>query len=268
MNKGKYPGRKTLNRLLVLMAIMITFSMAGTALAYAGQSIKAVKAGGEVVIDGELNEWNTLDPMVANTMEQVVRDVGQWTGPEDSSFEVYVMWDEKNLYLAAKILDETPFMYREGFPPDFADSLVIFLSTDPGADPARTSYTARDFRMTQIIDDYDFYNGIDRSMIADPLGYETSGEDGDMQVLEGFSCAVKEIEGGYTYESCIPLANFSNDKIPLLVPEAGMRIGFECALFDLDFPCPGVATVRIQACGSEEADTNPSLWGSLEFVVE
>ena len=37
-------------------------------------------------------------------------------------------------------------------------------------------------------------------------------------------------------------------------------------MFDLDFPCPGVATVRMQASGSEEVDVNPSLWGTLTFV--
>ena len=46
----------------------------------------------------------------------------------------------------------------------------------------------------------------------------------------------------------------------------GMTIGFEVGMFDLDFPCPGVATVRMQASGSEEVDANPSLWGTLTFV--
>lgn len=249
-----------------IFIVLLTLCLCVGALAYSDNTVTAYKAAGEITIDGDLTEWDTSSAIAANTESQVVRDVGQWTGPEDCSFEVYVMWDEDNLYLAATILDDTPYMYREGFPPDMADSLVIFLSTDADANPARTAYTATDFRLTQIIDDYDFCNGIDRDMITDNLGFETIGEDGDMQVLEGFQCAIADIEGGYTYESVIPWSNFSNENIAQLTPESGMTIGFECAMFDLDFPCPGVATVRMEACGSEEADSNPSLWGTLTFV--
>ena len=103
-------------------------------------------------------------------------------------------------------------------------------------------------------------------MIADNQGFESAGMDGDMQVLTGYECAVEEIEGGYTFESVIPLANFSNDNIPALVPEAGMTLGLDFGMFDLDFPCPGVATVRIQWNANADADTNPSLWGTVTLA--
>ena len=249
-----------------ILTLVLALSMCEGALAYSDNNFTAYKATGAITIDGDLSEWDTSSALTANTEAQVVRDVGQWTGPEDCSFEVYAMWDETKLYLAAKVLDDTPFMYREGFPPDMADSLVVFLSTDPDADPGRTAYAATDFRLTQIIDDYDFCNGINRDMVADKQSFETVGEDGDMQVLEGFECADAEIEGGYIFECAIPWSNFSNENIPVLTPATGMTIGFECAMFDLDFPCPGVATVRMEACGSEDADTNPSLWGTLTFA--
>lgn len=252
--------------LAFVLALTLVMSICANALAYTDNNVTAWKVTGDITIDGNLDEWDTTSAMKANTDKQVVRDVGQWTGVEDCSFEVYTMWDETNLYLAAKVLDDTPFMYREGFPPDMADSLVVFLSTDPNADANRTAYAANDFRLTQIIDNYDFCNGIDRDMVADNQGFETVGEDGDMQVLKDFSCAVAEIEGGYNFECKIPWSNFSNDKIAVLAPEKGMSIGFECAMFDLDFPCPGVATVRMEACGSEDADSNPSLWGTMTFA--
>lgn len=263
-NESHRGFRTAFSFIMIVALVLASFTI--SAFAYSDTAALCYKAPETVIIDGDLSEWNVSSPVTANTETQVVRDVGQWTGPEDCSFEVYMMWDENNLYLAATILDDTPFMYREGFPPDMADSLVIFFSTDANVDTDRTEYTAYDFRLTQIIDDYDYCNGIDRNMIADPLGFETMGEDGDMQVLEGFECAIAEIDGGYTYESVIPLPNFSNENIAQLVPQTGMSIGFELGMFDLDFPCPGVATVRIQACGSEDADTNPSLWGTLTFT--
>ncbi len=245
-----------------ILALVLMLSLCAAALAEGENAIFCFKAG-EVVIDGDLSEWNTSSPAILNRVDQIVRDVGQWTGPEDLSLEIYLAWDENNLYLAATIMDDTPFMYREGFPPDMADSLVLFLSTDPSADPARTEYTATDFRVTMIIDDYDFYTGIDRDMIADNKGFPSKGADGDEQVLDGYEYAVQKIPGGYTFEAKIPFSNFANDQIPVLVPTAGMTLSVEFGMFDLDFPCPGVATARIQWCASADADTNPSLWGVM-----
>lgn len=47
--------------------------------------------------------------------------------------EIYAMWDEENLYVAMKILDDTPLVYREGFPLDELDAIILFLSTNPDA---------------------------------------------------------------------------------------------------------------------------------------
>jgi hypothetical protein len=248
------------------LSLTAGLSLSVNALALSNQTATAYKAASEITVDGDLGEWNTSSPAIINQDSQVIRDKGQWTGPEDISAEAYLMWDEANLYLAAKVMDDTPFMYREGFPPDLADALVLFLSTNPDADPGRTEYEATDFRLTMIIDDYYFNTGIDRDMIKDNKGFETKGSDGDAQVLDGYECTVKEIEGGYIFESKIPLSNFSGDQLPVLVPEAGKTVGLELSMFDLDFPCPGVATARIGWSGSADIDTNPSLWGAVTFA--
>jgi len=248
-----------------MLALVLLTSLGGGALADSEGNISCFPAS-EVVIDGSLSEWNLSSPAAMNTAGQVVRDLGQWTGPEDMSVEAYLMWDAENLYLAAKILDDTPFMYREGFPPDMADSLVLFLSTDPGADMSRKAYARNDFRLTMVIDDYYYNTGIDRDMVEDNGGFTSAGADGDEQVLDGYECAIEEIEGGYTFEAAIPWRNFANDAIAALVPEAGMTLGVEFGVFDLDFPCPGVATARMQwHGGSVDVDTDPSLWGMLTF---
>ncbi len=251
---------------LSCMCIAALLAFSGGALAYGDQGITCFPAG-EVAIDGALDEWNLSSPAALCEASQIVRDLGQWTGPEDISLEIYLMYDTDNLYLGAKILDDTPFMYREGFPPDMADSLVLFLSTDANADPARESYAPGDFRLTLVVDDYYFNTGIDRDMVANQCGFASVGADGDEQVLDGYECAVMEIEGGYTFEAVIPFANFANEQIPALSPVPGMTVGVDFAMFDLDFPCPGVATARIQWCaGSMDADVNPSLWGALTFA--
>lgn len=261
-NRSKWMGKA----IAFALSISVGLGLGAGALAYGDQAATCFKAPAEIAIDGDLTEWNTSAPAMIDQESQVIRDIGQWTGPEDCSAQAYLMWDEGNLYLAAKVMDDTPFMYREGFPPDLADALVLFLSTDPETDPNRTAYAATDFRLTMIIDDYYFNTGIDRDMVEEKRGFETKGGDGDEQVLEGYECAIMEIEGGYVFESKIPLTNFANDLLPVLIPQAGMTVGMELSLFDLDFPCPGVATARIGWSGNANIDINPSLWGTLTFV--
>ena len=76
---------------------------------------------------------------------------------------------------------------------------------------------------------YDFFNYVDRSMVADNKGYETQGEYGDELVFDDYEAAtVRDKEyGGLILESKLPLHNLSNDQIPQLVPAAGMTIGFD-----------------------------------------
>ncbi len=249
-----------------LLALAMVLAFAFTAAADT-RTVTAYRANG-IEIDGDLSDWNLSSPVVVDRVEQIVRDPGQWTGVEDCAFKVYVAWDEENLYLAMEMQDDTPLMYREGFPPDMADTLVVMFSSDPNADPARTEYAATDWRFSQIVDgfDYGYYNGIDRDMIADNMGFETMGPDGDEECIEDMEGAVTETDGGYIMEIKVPLSAFSNENLPALVPAAGMTIGFEIGMFDLDFPCPGVATVRMQWGGNAEVDTNPSLWGLLTFA--
>ncbi|MBQ2953197.1 MAG: hypothetical protein IJE07_06530, partial [Clostridia bacterium] len=235
-----------MKKLIRVLAIAFALLMLCTAaFAESPRAINAYRAPADISIDGDLTEWNTSSPATINVEAQVVRDPGQWKekGAADLSLDVYVMWEEENLYLGATILDDTPFMYREGFPPDMADSLVLFLSTDPTADAARTAYTANDWRVTMVIDDYYYNTGIDRDMIEDNGGFDTCGEDGDEQVLDGYEACIVEIDGGYTLELVIPWTCLAGGDIPVFTPAAGMTVGVDFGMFDLDFPCPGVATV-------------------------
>lgn len=194
--------------------------------------------------------------------------------------ELSAMWDEENLYIAMKISDDTPLVYREGFPLDELDAIILFLSTNPDADPSRTEYEATDWRLVQAADmykdEFEFFNFVDRDMIADNQGWETQGEYGDELVFDDYEGAIAEAEGGIVWESKIPLHNLSNDAIAQLVPEAGMTVGFDFSVLDVDLPCPGIHSLRMQSSANLDGkdrtpevyavDTNPSLWGTLTFV--
>lgn len=263
----------------MLLALAVMLSLSANALAYSEKNLEAPKAG-EVIIDGDLSEWDTGRALRINSDNQIVDQIEHWEGEADCSMELYAMWDEENLYFAMKILDDTPLVYREGFPLDELDAVILFLSTNPDADPARESYDATDWRLVQSADkykdDFDFFNYIDRSMVADPMGWETQGEYGDEQVFDDYEAAIATIEGGIVWESKIPLHNLSNDQIAQLVPTSGMSVGFDLSVLDVDLPCPGIHSLRMQSSANLDGkdrspaaynvDGNPSLWGTLTFV--
>ena len=262
-----------------ILTLALLLGLSVSALAYTDKNLEAPKAK-DVVIDGDLSEWDTSKCLKIDNQNQIIDQIEHWDGVEDCSMEVYAMWDEENLYIAMKILDDTPLVYREGFPLDELDAVIFFLSTDPDADPDRTEYTATDWRITQSADEYknnyDYYNYIDRDMIADNKGWDTQGEYGDELVFDDYEAAIADIDGGFVWESKIPLHNLSNDNIPQLKPEAGMTVGFDFSVLDVDLPCPGIHSLRMQYSSALEGrdrtpakhpvDTNPSLWAQLTFV--
>ncbi len=253
-----------------------------SALAYSDKNLEAPKAK-DVVVDGDLSEWDMTRSLRIDSQSQITDQLEHWDGAEDCSVNLSAMWDEENLYLAVDIKDDTPFVYREGFPLDELDAIIFFLSTNPEADPARTEYEATDWRWTTSVEDYygDWFNYIDRSMVADNKGYETAGEYGDERLFEedDYQAAFQKTEGGATYEIKLPWHYLSNEQIAQLVPAAGQTIGFDFSILDVDLPCPGIHSLRMQSSADlavtgdrkpamYDVDNNPSLWGTLTFVAE
>ncbi len=264
----------------LLLSLTLLLGLSTTALAYTdGKNLEAPRAE-NVVIDGDLSEWDTTRCLKIDSLNQIIDQIEHWDGAEDCSMEIYAMWDEENLYVAMKILDDTTLVYREGFPLDELDAIILFLSTNPDADPARTAYEMTDWRIVQSADqfngNYDYFNYIDREMIADNGGWETQGEYGDEIVFDDYEAAIVKIDGGIIWESKIPLHNLSNDTIAQLVPAVGMTIGFDFSILDVDLPCPGIHSLRMQSSANldgrdrtptmHNVDENPSLWGTLTFV--
>ena len=240
----------------LMLTLALVLGLSAAALAYSDKNLEAPKAK-DVVIDGDLSEWDTSKSLKIDSLNQIIDQIEHWDGEADCSMEAYAMWDEENLYIAMKILDDTPLVYREGFPLDELDAVIFFLSTDPTADPERTEYTATDWRIVQS-------------------AYGYKGEYGDEVVFDDYEAAIASIDGGIVWESKIPLHNLSNKSIAQLVPAAGMTIGFDFSILDVDLPCPGIHSLRMQYSSELDGrdrkpemhavDTNPSLWATLTFV--
>ena len=96
-----------------------------TAFSEEQRSAKAFYAEQEIVVDGNLEEWNLSSPIVINEEEQVIRDAEFWQGINDLSCTVYVMWNEENLYLAVDVNEDNPFGAIEMLPLDGEDNFKV-----------------------------------------------------------------------------------------------------------------------------------------------
>ncbi|GAI19235.1 unnamed protein product, partial [marine sediment metagenome] len=194
---------------VVMLVLGLALQSAPVA-SYSPKGATAWKATEVVVIDGNLGEWDLSSPVVLDSVGQVYRNPEKWDGTTDLSANVYVMWDESNLYVAAEVKDDTPFIYAEGMFIDMNDSMVIYISTNPGASPSRTSYESADFRVLLMISDFYMDTALDRDMVSDPKGIVTDGMYGGKNVLAGYGHALGAFPGGFTFETKIPWSCFSS----------------------------------------------------------
>ena len=72
------------------------FAAAPAALAYSDANLEAPRAK-NVVIDGDLSEWDTSRCLRIDSEKQIVDQIEHWDGEADCSMEIYAMWDEENL---------------------------------------------------------------------------------------------------------------------------------------------------------------------------
>lgn len=258
-------GKISNGLLLVLLASLLLFS---TAFSEEQRSAKAFYAEQEIVVDGNLEEWNLSSPIVINEEEQVIRDAEFWQGINDLSCTVYVMWNEENLYLAVDVNEDNPFGAIEMLPLDGEDNFKVYISTDPSSDPERTMYATNDFLLYLIPDNMYWDTAFDRSMVPkeNRKRFISKGMDGGEDVLEGYERAATLTTTGFIYEACIPWANFSNESIAVYEPKKGETVNFNFAITDISYPCPGTEYIPQMAwSGNLNINTDPSLWGRLTF---
>jgi hypothetical protein len=85
-------------------------------------------------IDGNLNDWQIgfLKPAVLDTKEQIFSGVvpgeAAWNGVKDLSGSFYLIWDDKNVYVAAVVKDDKIVTNKAGGDIWNSDAVEVFFS--------------------------------------------------------------------------------------------------------------------------------------------
>ena len=270
--------KKTL-RIIAMALVLMMLTVPALAEEAERPGIIAHKAD-NIVIDGKLDDWNLDSPAVVADQSQIIRDGHLWKGDSDCSVTFYLSWDEDNLYIAADVTEDTPFGAIEMLEIAEQDNLELFISTDPGADPARTEFGTNDFLIYFLMDEGFWSTAVDRSMlpkdVMKSVRYKTIGMDGGENVLPGYECAASATAKGFTWEAVLPWAALSmenemQDKkcsLEKYVPAAGDVLAVDFGITDIDYPCPGTEYIPKLAWtgGSMKISENPSLWGTVTLA--
>ena len=150
-------------------------------------------------IDGDLGDWSAAQPLSATTTANIVRGAAGWGGADKDAFAGYVMWDEQNLYIAARVFD--PEHRQDEIGPSVwkGDTLWVYLDTNRDRSTVELKLT-----LAQTPQGPQVWNWKGNSFVRDVKLVWMAGE------------------GSYTYEASLPWKALGVSGV-----EAGKQMGIE-----------------------------------------
>lgn len=205
-----------------------------------------------VVIDGQLNEWPQLYPLLPDDYDTSA----------DAPIALHTQWDEDNLYVAA-VTDQQPVPMEneqsnpiEGEPSTSQDSTVLHLFIDTAVRRSPGMYTTSDHHFTfTIFDSEDGNSRVVPAQIHHHLDAIPNSID-HHQAIEG---ALTKTAAGHILEARIPRSLALSE----FRPKLGGRIGLNYVIEGSnrpDNPSPRFAY------GTSDLTAPPNRWGVLQLA--
>ena len=167
-------------------------------------TLEAVYAATPPTIDGDLGEWEATQPISVTSIANILRGAVGWGGPEKDAFVGYVMWDNQDLYVAARVLSPTHHQTEIGPSVWKGDTLWIYLDT-------RRDRSTVDDKLT---------------LAQTPKGPQVWNWKVN-NYLPGAKLAWKQGDGFYIYEAALPWKSLGVDQVQP-EQEMGLELGRGC----------------------------------------
>ncbi len=218
--------------------------------AVAKQETFAVKLT-NVKVDGDLSDWRGAAPVVLKSASDLSLPQNKWDGPQDLSAAGFVGWDERNLFVAAFVVDEK-ISCHDVASRDFKDSDYVrfYFDLDHDANKRKGRLFPDDLCLALTP------TGPSGKPMAKLPRY--NGEPFRSEVLSKLVVSSRLFEGGYVIEARLPLPALE------VAPHEGMRMGFQFIVGDTD---DGEREAEMAwSKPSNDYWYNPSAFGELKFV--
>lgn len=222
-------------------------------------SIKAIPAApAQVKIDGDLSEWEKLPALTLNSADSIypsrqVVTKGQWTGPDDLSVRAWLGWDQRNLYVAARVRDDAHIQRQSGDKLWMDDCLQFALDTlNDALKPETTGklgYDSNDFNYGMALTQ----TGPQLYCFVDRGATETQGP-------RAFPLAIKRVGEETVYELALPWESLK------LQPKPGQALAFSFIVFDVDAPEEQQATYWMGLTGGIAGGQDPSQYQTFVLM--
>ena len=205
-----------------------------------------------IVIDGQLNEWHQLYPLLPDGFETA----------ENAPVAIHVQWDEDNLYIAS-VTDQRgvskenePSGASEGERPTSENSSVLHLFVDSALRRSPGMYTASDHHFTFTIFDSE---GDEPRVVPAQIHHHLDAIPNSISHHQAIETAVTKTDVGYILEARIPkglaLSGFH--------PELEGRIGLNYVLENLN---NRDNQSRLFAYGTSDLTAPPNRWNVLRLA--
>lgn len=210
----------------------------------AAADITAFHTSSPPTLDGSLVEWYGVPTYLS---PHLVYQDDNWDGTQDLTIFWQWQWDDENLYLGAKIIDNIHVQTESGNQVFLGDSLELQIDT------GSRGKTESDPDVYQLLLSPGNFNNVP------PSAYRFQGtNNGNITNAPGSTIRVtaQHIPTGYTLEAIIPWSDLG------FQPQSGLVLGFACSATDND--TPGTARQEIMISNvSSRVWNNPSTWGTL-----
>jgi hypothetical protein len=212
-------------------------------LARGGTQVKAYRLSAPPTLDGVWDEWTT--PAYPATF--VVHGRENWDGKDDLEGSFRLGWDQNNLYIAVKIIDDRYVQNASGKDLFLGDSIEILLDRDLLGDFNSTSLSDDDYQLGISPGNPDV-NGTKEAFLWFPS--HIAGTRPDVKIAAVRSSGVTRVE------AAIPWGTFG------ITPALDQRYGFALSISDNDTS----GSQRQESMVSNVRDrklTDPTTWGEM-----
>jgi len=218
------------------------------------------QAKGPIKIDGLLDEWTEAKPAIQIPGQEPGPRPGDWRGKPDASAGIFLAFDDKNFYLAARVTDDKFLGLNKKSQEYLNDGLELYFDVDRNGDAGTNSYSDDDVQICLS----DTPDG--PSMTAWRRGAPDPKEFGSIAMKRASDCPEAERsllgEDGYIVEIEIPFdfLGFTPEKVRL--------IGFDVGLDDDDNPETKGQDCFLSWTGNGNQYSDPTKLGKMIFVKQ
>jgi hypothetical protein len=197
-------------------------------------------------IDGNLSDW----PSLPYKVDRIVFGAANWSGPSDASGTFAVAWDEANLYLAARVVDDVHVQTSTGTNIWRGDEIELQIDTNLASDFYTASLSADDFQIGLSPGDFA------SNPATDYLWYPTTkaGRTSPATVI-----ARVKTSSGYDLEARIPWSAMG------VTPSESARYGFALSFSDNDLAGKAAQQSMVSSVATRKL-LNPTTWGTLALL--